>query len=171
MFKFFDSQKKNVSLRKKYGVLNNMAVHEKCLVDSTSRENEQNGLMQFLKLCLNLCSWRWLKPNLNLVNNLRLKGWWILYIKSGVGQPSLVFLNFLKDFSLRNRKSSLFHSRMEYGKKDYLKAFVLQNYVPTEYVERVSYMFKRYQFIEIFRRTLCFYFIKSTKTSKPSTKT
>ena len=33
-----------------------MAVHEKCLVDSTSRENEQNGLMQFLKLCLNLCS-------------------------------------------------------------------------------------------------------------------
>ena len=27
-----------------------MAVHEKCLVDSTSRKNEQNGLMQFFKI-------------------------------------------------------------------------------------------------------------------------
>ena len=34
-----------------------MAVQEKCLADSTSREYVQSGLMQFLKLCLNLCSW------------------------------------------------------------------------------------------------------------------
>ena len=58
------------------------------------------------------------------------------------------------------------------GKKEYFKAFVLQKYVPTLCVEGVSYViFKRHQFIEIFRRTMCFYFIKSTKTSKPSTKT
>ena len=30
---------------------------------------------------------------------------------------------------------------------------------------------KRYQFIEIFRCILCFYFIKSIKTSKPPAKT
>ena len=43
-------------LRKKYGVLNdNGSAGKKCLVDSTSREHVQNGLMQFLKLCLNPC--------------------------------------------------------------------------------------------------------------------
>ena len=51
-----------------------MAVLEKCLADSTSREHIQNGLMQFLKLCLNLCSLKWLKPKLNLVSNFGPKG-------------------------------------------------------------------------------------------------
>ena len=80
-----------------------MVVQEKCLVDSISRgEHVQRELMHFLKSCMNLCFLRWLKPNLNLVSNFRTKGWWILYIKSEVGRPSLstVFLNFLKDFSL-----------------------------------------------------------------------
>ena len=42
-------------LRKKYGVLNNnSSAGKKCLVDSTSREHEQSGLIQFSKSCLNL---------------------------------------------------------------------------------------------------------------------
>ena len=43
-------------LRKKYGVLNNNgSVRKKCLVDSSSRGHVQTGLMQFPRLCLNLC--------------------------------------------------------------------------------------------------------------------
>ena len=76
-----------------------MQGRKKCLVDSTSREHVQSGLMQFSKLCLNLCLFMWLKSNLNLESNFKPKGWRILYIKSGVGRPSLseVFLNFLED--------------------------------------------------------------------------
>ena len=121
-------------LRKKYGVLNNTSsAGKKCLVELTSKEHEESALMQFPKLCLNLWSLRWFKPNHNLGNNFRHEGWWILYIKSVVRWPSWskVFLNFLKDFALRNW----------------------------------------HQFIEIFRRTLGFYFIKSLKTSKASMET
>ena len=53
-------------LRKKYRVLNNN--FKKMF---SWREHVQSGLMQFLKLCLNLCSLRWLNPNLNLVSNFR----------------------------------------------------------------------------------------------------
>ena len=54
------------------------------------------------------------QAELNLVSNFRPKGWWIPYIKSGVGRPSLskVFLHLLKDIALRNFKSSLFHSQI-----------------------------------------------------------
>ena len=51
-----------------------MAAQEKCLIDSTSREHVQSGLKQFLKLPLNLYSLGCLKPNLNLVSNVRPKG-------------------------------------------------------------------------------------------------
>ena len=91
---------------KKHGVLtNNSSTDKNWLVDSTLRENVQNGLMQFSKICLNLCSLRWLKPPRRRL---------IPYIKSGEGKPSLnkLFLNFLKDSSLRSCKSSLFHSQM-----------------------------------------------------------
>ena len=44
-----------------------------CLVYSTLTDHVQGGLLQFSKSCLNLCSLRWLKPNLNLVSNLRLE--------------------------------------------------------------------------------------------------
>ena len=97
------------------------------------------------------------------MSNCRPTRWWIPYIKSAVGiknikyikyskysivsilrhssRPNLkAFLNFLKGFSLLKCKSSLFLSRMVQGKKEYLKTFVLQNYVPAEYVEQVSYV-------------------------------
>ena len=82
------------------------------------------------------------KLNLTLVRNFRPKGWSILYIKLGVGRPSLskTFLNFLKDFALRNRNSNLSYSRVLQGKNEYLKAFVLQMYVPTKCIERISYV-------------------------------
>ena len=76
------------------------------------------------------------------MSNFRPKEWWILYIKSGVVWPSLskVFLNFLKYFLLQNGKYSLFHSGIVLGNKEYLKEFVLQKYVPTEFVEWVSHV-------------------------------
>ena len=40
-----------------------MAVQEKCVADSTSRDYKQSGLIQILELCLNLCLLRWLKPS------------------------------------------------------------------------------------------------------------
>ena len=91
-----------------------LAVQEKMLSWLDFKEHVQSWLMQFLKLCLNLCSLNRLKPNVNLVSNFRPKGWWIPYIKSGVGRSSLskIFLKLLKDFSLRNCQSNLFHSRM-----------------------------------------------------------
>ena len=63
------------------------------------------------------------------MSNFRPKGWWIPYIKSGVGQPSLskVFLNFLKDFYYVI--VNLVYSILE---------FVLQKHAPTEWVESVS---------------------------------
>ena len=38
-------------------------------MDSVSKEQEHNRLSESVKLCLNLCSDRWLKPSRNLVNS------------------------------------------------------------------------------------------------------
>ena len=38
-------------------------------MSSASREQEHNDFSVFWKLCLNLCSLRWLKPTRRLVNN------------------------------------------------------------------------------------------------------
>ena len=57
-----------------------------------------------------------------------------------IASSSNLFLNFLKDSILHSCQSSLFRSQLVYGKKDCLNPFVLQQYVPIESVERVSYV-------------------------------
>ena len=42
----------------------------KCEVDSTSPRHLHNGFSESWKLCLNLCSRRWLRPRRSLVRNL-----------------------------------------------------------------------------------------------------
>ena len=43
---------------------------KQCSVSSVSREHEDNGFKVSAKLCLNLCSLKWLKPKRNLLSNL-----------------------------------------------------------------------------------------------------
>ena len=49
---------------------------KKCEVDSTSIPHEQRGFKQSWKLCLNLCSRKWLRPRRNLVTYLIPCGLW-----------------------------------------------------------------------------------------------
>ena len=50
----------------------------KCAVDSISKPQLQNGFKESWKLCLNLCSRKWLKPSRSLVINLIPLGLWQL---------------------------------------------------------------------------------------------
>ena len=79
------------------------------------------GLIESWKLCLNLCSRRWLKSNLNLVNNLTPLGLWQLKVVLPEGRMKLksFFLEMLELFELRMFSSSLFHSITAEGKRNF----------------------------------------------------
>ena len=49
---------------------------KKCVVDSTLALHLHNGFSESWKLCLNLCSRRWLRPRRSLVRNLIPYGLW-----------------------------------------------------------------------------------------------
>ena len=53
---------------------------KKCVVDSVSRVQVHNGFIQLSKLWLNLCSFKWLSPSLNLVRRHAPKGSQISYM-------------------------------------------------------------------------------------------
>ena len=80
-------------------------------------------LSESWKLCLNLCSQRWLKPNLNLVNNLTPLGLWQLktVLTEGRKMFKSVFLKIFKLSELRIFRSSLFHSITAEEKKEFRK--------------------------------------------------
>ena len=72
-----------------------------------------------LKLCLNLCSWRWLKPNLNLVNDiipLRLLQRNTLFIIYRRYKFQNVTFATSETFVIGMFKSSLFYSIIVEGK-------------------------------------------------------
>ena len=81
-------------------------------VDSISRLQEHSGLIVSWKLCLNLCSLRWLKPTRSLVSSF------IPYMSATLNtlfgivliNLSKDFLNILYDSELRISKLNLFHS-------------------------------------------------------------
>ena len=81
------------------------------------------GLSESWNLCLNLCSRRWLKPNLNLVNNLTPLGLWQLktVLPEGRMKFKSVFLKIFKLSELRIFRSSLFHSITAEEKKEFWK--------------------------------------------------
>ena len=60
---------------------------------STLKLHEQSGLIQSLKLWLNLWSLRWLKPNRRRINNFNPVGLWIPYVSLHLGLTKLTFFS------------------------------------------------------------------------------
>ena len=59
---------------------------KKCIVDSISLLHSHKGFKVSWKQCLNLCSWRWLRPRRNLVKSLIPRGLWISKILLAQGR-------------------------------------------------------------------------------------
>ena len=87
---------------------------------------QQIGFKQSRKLCLNLWSLRWLKPNLSLVISFILIGLWQLKVPLGVGRINckLLFLKRTKLSELLILFSRLFYSVTVDGKNEFLKKYV-----------------------------------------------
>ena len=96
---------------------------KKCIVDSISLPHSHKGFKVSWKQCLNLCSWRWLRPRRNLAKRLIPKGLWISKIL--LAQLRFKFRSFfLKVLRLAQflmLRSSLFHSILAEGKNKFLK--------------------------------------------------
>ena len=80
---------------------------------------EHSGFTQSAKLCLNLCSLRWLRPRCKGLRSLIPTGLWILYVEIAWGWPifSNEALKKENDVAPLNFLSSLFHSFMTFEKK------------------------------------------------------
>ena len=99
----------------------------KCAVDSISKPQLQNGFKESWKLCLNLCSRKWLKPSRSLVINLIPLGLWQLkrLLADGLINFRILFLKILKLLEFLMLWSSLFHSIIVDGKKQFFKKVCL----------------------------------------------
>ena len=99
----------------------------KCEVDSMSKPQLQTGFKQSWKLCLNLCSRKWLIPTRNLV--ISLIPFWLLQLKTlfeeGLINVMKLFLKPTKLFKFWRVGSKLFHSIIVEGKKKFLKKLCL----------------------------------------------
>ena len=97
------------------------------MVVSTSRPQLHNGFKVSWKLCLNLCSRKWLRPTRSLVSNLIPSRLSILKMLLGLGRINfkMDFLNTSKLTEFRTLKSNLFHSVITDGKNVFLKKAVL----------------------------------------------
>ena len=84
---------------------------------------QQIGFKQSRKLCLNLWSLRWLKPNLSLVISFIPIGLWQLKVLLRVGcmNCKMLFLKRARLSELLILFSRLFHSIIVDGKKKFLK--------------------------------------------------
>ena len=93
----------------------------------TLKLHEQSGLIQSLKLWLNLWSLRWLKPNRRWVNNFKIVGLWIPYMLLNLGliKFNILFLNIKYDSDDFMILPKLLHSFTVYGKNEFLKSLVL----------------------------------------------
>ena len=97
------------------------------IINSTSKLQQYNGLTQFEKLYLNLCTFRKLFLTCNLGRSFNTT---VLYmLNGGTGIGRFIFnraaLKGNKILSLRISKSNLFQSEIANGKKKYLKTSVL----------------------------------------------
>ena len=101
--------------------------NKKWTLFSTLKLHEQSGLMQSLKLWLNLWSLRWLKPNRRRINNFNPVGLWIPYVSLHLGliKFNILFLNIKNESDDFMILSKLFHSFTVYGKNEFLKSSVL----------------------------------------------
>ena len=87
----------------------------------------QLGLKVSWKLWRNLCSQRWLRPNLNLIIYLILLGLWQLKIEfeDGLINVKILFLKAEKVLEYLIFTSKLFHSITVDGKKEFVKKWCL----------------------------------------------
>ena len=88
---------------------------------------QQIGFKQSRKLCLNLWSLRWLKPNLSLVISFVPIGLWQLKVQLGVGcmNCKMLFLKRARLSELLTLLSRLFHSITVDRKNEFLKKLCL----------------------------------------------
>ena len=88
---------------------------------------QQIRFKQSRKLCLNLWSLRWLKPNLSLVITFIPIGLWQLKVLLGVGcmNCKVLFLKRARLSELLILLPRLFHSITEDGKNEFLKKLCL----------------------------------------------
>ena len=105
-------------------------------MDSISEPQSHIALTVSLKLCRNLCSFKWLNPKRSLVSNF-------IPIGSCIEKTERLFtlmklsssdLNLPKDSAFLIMLSNLFHSLIQYGKNECLKLSVRD-----ENVLRVSF--------------------------------
>ena len=89
------------------------------------------GFIQILKLWLNPCSFRCLNPSWSFVINLNPSRFKMANAELGMGWIIFIrlALKILLKLDVWILKLSLFHSFIIHGKKEYLNASVLQEYV------------------------------------------
>ena len=91
--RILESSLRSSFMRLVLGVMKFWQRRKKSEVDSTSRLQEHSGLIVSWKLCLNLCSLRWLKPTRSLVSSF------IPYMSATLNTLfGIVLVNFSKDF-------------------------------------------------------------------------
>ena len=91
--------------------------------DSIPFPQVHKGSKESWKLCLNLCSFRWLKPILRCVKSFSPNGLFMLNasLEFGLMKFNKCFLKTSKEAELRISRSSFFHSLTTDGKKEFLK--------------------------------------------------
>ena len=96
---------------------------KKWVVVLICRPQLQNGSRESWKLCLDLCSRKWLSPTRNLVSSSIPWGLCTLNVLLGLGLINLraCFLKALTDSEFRILLSSLFHSIAVDGEKEFRK--------------------------------------------------
>ena len=119
---FINCTQEGVSLISKQG-----EVKKENVFVSTSRPHKQNGFKVSWKLCLNLCSRKWLRPRCSLVRHLIPSQLWQLNSLFGDGLINFnkFFLKVLRLVTLRRLGSNLFHAMTVDGKKEFLNNLCL----------------------------------------------
>ena len=91
-------------------------LRKKCSLSSISKLQLNKGFKVSRKVCLNLCSFKWLKRTHNLVE----------YSTPSGSLTLSLLLKAAVDFEFCISGASCDHSDKEFGKKEYLKQSVLQ---------------------------------------------
>ena len=96
---------------------------KKWAADSTSFPQLQNWSAEYWKLCLNLCSLKWLKPILRRIRNFSPDGLFMLktFLAFGLMKIDKCILKISKRAEFRISRSNLFDSLITDWKKNFLK--------------------------------------------------
>ena len=100
---------------------------KKWVADSISWPQLHKGFIVSWKLCLNLCSLKWLRPSLSLVISLIPLGLWISKKEFGEGRMKVSIFSLKTEILLEFLRfgSKLFHSIIADGKKNFWKSYAL----------------------------------------------